>query len=174
MIKISLLYDAGYCFPGTKAGNLYPVKKGGNMANLTTGKLPLSRTWNDWLDVDRLFNDNFLAEFNKKMPAVNVAETEKAYLIEVVAPGFLKTDFTVKQEGDLLQISAESTTETTGEEKNYTRREYHRNSFNRSFTLPEKVQAESIEARYEDGILHLSIPKIMEQAKVAPKSIKIQ
>ncbi|ULQ52694.1 Hsp20/alpha crystallin family protein [Flavihumibacter fluvii] len=143
------------------------------MANLTTGKLPISRPWSDWLDVDRIFNDNFLTEFNKKMPAINVAETDKAYQIEVVAPGFLKTDFTVKLDGDMLQISAESTTETKGEEKNYTRKEYHRNSFNRSFTLPENVQADAINAQYEDGILTLTIPKLAPQSKPAPKSINV-
>lgn len=160
------------CLP--KIPDLYIIKnKEVFMANLTIGKLPIARPWTDWLDVDRIFNDKLMTEFSKKMPAVNISETEKAYQIEVVAPGFLKTDFSVNLEGDLLKISAESSTETTGEEKNYFRREYQRNSFNRTFTLPENAQVDGINAQYEDGILKLIVPKITEQAKSTPKSISV-
>jgi HSP20 family protein len=144
------------------------------MAILSTGKLPLSRPWKDWLDADRVFREDYNAGINNKLPAINVAESEKAYHIDVVAPGFLKTDFQVKLEGDVLQVSAESITETTGEEKNYFRKEYHRNDFSRSFTLPEGVQADAISAQYEDGILKISVPKMAEQAKVTPLAIKVQ
>ncbi|ULQ56576.1 Hsp20/alpha crystallin family protein [Flavihumibacter rivuli] len=144
------------------------------MANLTTtSKFPLGKTWSDWLDMDRIFNDNFFSEFNKKMPAINIAETPVNYQIELVAPGFKKTDFKVKVEDDMLHISAESSSETTREEKNYTRKEYLRNSFSRSFTLPENAQDDGIQAQYEDGILKLMVPKKAVAAEKKTKSIDV-
>ncbi|MBC6492976.1 hypothetical protein BC349_18120 [Flavihumibacter stibioxidans] len=143
------------------------------MANLTTSKLQLSRPWSDWLDVDRFFNDNFLSEFNRKMPAVNIAETEQAFQVELVAPGFTKADFTVNVEDNMLQVSGQSETETSKEEKNYSRKEYHRNSFSRSFTLPENVQDDAITAVYENGILKLTIPKKAPEVKKEGKKISV-
>lgn len=117
------------------------------------------------------------------MPAVNIAEDEKSWNIEVSAAGFKKEDFKIRLENDMLTISAEHKEEKTGDEKsgsekaakekNYSRREFRYGSFSRSFRLPkEKVNEEGINATYENGILNLTIPK-KEVAVKEMKEIKI-
>lgn len=132
------------------------------MATISFEKLPLFRPWSDILENDC------------KAPAINIAESDKSFMIEVIAPGFLKTDFSVSVENDQLKISGESQTETTGEEKNYYRKEYSRSSFSRSFTLPDNVQADAIQAQYQDGILAIELPKIPATIAKTPKSITVQ
>ncbi|MEO5642696.1 MAG: Hsp20/alpha crystallin family protein [Bacteroidia bacterium] len=113
------------------------------------------------------------------MPAVNIAEEDKSWNIEVSAPGFKKEDFKIRIENDTLTISAEHKEEKVSaekpenekqtKEKNYSRREFRYGSFSRSFRLPkEKVNEEAINATYENGILNLTIPK----KEVAVKEIK--
>lgn len=120
----------------------------------------------DWLD-------SSLATWKTSgttLPAVNVKETNDAFNIEVAAPGLKRDDFKVELDNNVLTISSER--EDSHEEKddqgNYTRREFSYQSFQRSFSLPErKVQGDKITAKYVDGILHVSIPKT-EEARVKP------
>jgi len=112
----------------------------------------------------------------KKMvsvPAVNITETDSQYSITMAAPGMKKEDFKIDLQGDMLTISAEK--EDTKEDKNkkYNRREYNYSSFCRSFTLPEEVRRDNIEAKYEDGVLHLALTK-NEKAKPVSKSIAVK
>jgi HSP20 family protein len=98
----------------------------------------------------------------KSMPAVNILETEKEYKIEVAAPGLKKEDIKVELENDLLTISSEVKQEKEEKDKEgrYTRREFSFSSFKRSFTVDEDtVDTEKIEAKYEDGILNIHVPK---------------
>lgn len=114
------------------------------------------------LVADLLGNDGFLDStiWNRNwVPAVNIAENDKAYEIEVAAPGMRKNDFKVKIENGMLNISAERKEETEEKKKNYSRQEYSYNSFSRSFTLPDDVKEDGIVAHYEDGVLTLSIAK---------------
>ena len=108
-------------------------------------------------------------------PAVNVKEDNEAFRVEVAAPGLKKEDFKVTLDNGLLTISAENRREH--EEKNaegrYTRREFSYQSFARSFTLPSTVEADRIDARYQDGILHLEIPKKEEARRKGPRQIAI-
>ena len=118
------------------------------------------------------------------MPAVNIAEDETNWHIEVSAAGFKKEDFKIRIENDMLTISAEHKDEKAEpekneknvkaeKEKNYSRREFRYGSFSRSFRLPkEKVNEEGINAKYENGILNLTIPK-REMEMKAMKEIKI-
>jgi HSP20 family protein len=104
------------------------------------------------------------------LPAVNVRETNDEFKIEVAAPGMKRGDFRVELDNHVLTISSQR--EDNREEKdqtgNYTRREFNYQSFQRSFTLPEnKVEGDKIVAKYEDGILHVTVPK-QEEAKVKP------
>ena len=103
----------------------------------------------------------------KNLPAVNIEEGDNEYVIEVAAPGLEKKDFRIELEKNCLTISSER--ENNGQEENerYTRREFGYNAFSRSFTLPETVNHEKIEARHRDGILYVHIPK-KEEAKVKP------
>ena len=104
---------------------------------------------------------------------MNISESETAYSVEVVAPGFKKEDFKLKVDDDILTISAEAKSEKAeGNRKEYTRREYSYSSFTRSFHLPDNVKDDSIAATYKDGILNLELPKSKSQVK-ATKEISV-
>jgi len=127
--------------------------------------------------VDDIFNE-FPGVFGKPLvskhtPAVNVIEKENQFELQLEAPGFAKSDFKVNLEGNFLTISAEKTNEETQKEDNYIRREFSHQSFKRTFTLDEKIDAAAVQGKYENGILNLVLPK-KEEAKAIAKSIDIQ
>ena len=105
-------------------------------------------------------------------PAVNIHETNEAYLLELAAAGLNKEDFKVHAENDLLTISFEKREEETQTDSTVIRREFSHQSFKRSFSLDEKINVEGIQARYENGILKLTLPK-KEEVKISPKEITI-
>lgn len=107
-----------------------------------------------------LFENDFLSsKFANNLPAVNIKENTSEFKVEVAAPGLKKNDFKITTEDGLICICARH--EDTREEKdeNYTRKEYNFNSFSRTFALPDNVKDDEIKAKYEDGILKLSLPK---------------
>ena len=106
-------------------------------------------------------------------PPVNIAESANAYLLEVAAPGMEKTDFTIKLDGTLLVISAAKKEEATEANLKSIRKEFSNKAFKRSFTLDEKIEAANIEAKYENGVLKLTLPK-KEETKPSSKEITIQ
>jgi HSP20 family protein len=108
------------------------------------------------------------------MPAVNVRETDKSFEIDLAAPGFTKKDFNLSIENGYLIVSAEKNEEKEQKEDNYTRREFGYQSFSRSFNLPTNTNEEDINARYEDGILKLSIAKKALPDAKQKKSISIK
>ena len=103
----------------------------------------------------------------RKLPAVNIAEGDNDFTIEVAAPGLDKKDFNINLEDDRLTISTVNEDQREDKVANYTRREFNYNSFCRSFTLPQTVDGEKIDASHKDGILYVSIPK-KEEAKLKP------
>lgn len=110
------------------------------------------------------------------VPAVNVKETDKAYALEVAAPGMTKQDFKVQLDNNRLIISAEKENkeEESDENRGYTRREFRYQSFVRTFNLPESVvNNEQIAANYKDGILHITIPKSEEARLKNVRQIQI-
>lgn len=113
---------------------------------------------------------------NGSVPAVNVKETNDAFELEVAAPGMSKQDFRVELDNNVLLISAqkEDKHEEQDDKGNYSRREFSYQSFTRSFSLPERlVKGDEIAAKYNDGILHITVPKV-DEAKVKPiKQIEI-
>lgn len=117
-------------------------------------------------------NRNF-SETNTTLPAVNVKEKKDGFEIEMSAPGLKKEDFNVQLTNSVLTISCEKKEEdeTKDEDGRYTRQEFSYQSFSRSFNLPETVDYEKIDAKYEDGILILSIPK---KEEVIPSSKRIE
>ncbi len=117
----------------------------------------------------RLVNDDFVST---SVP-VNIRETESVYTLEVVAPGMDKGDFKVNVDNNILTISAEKKAESNKENERMVRREYSYKSFARTFTLDETINADQIQAKYENGILHIELPKKIE-AKIQPKEISIQ
>lgn len=85
-----------------------------------------------------------------------------------------KKDFKITLEGNLLTISSEKQHNEESHEDNYTRREFSYQSFQRSFELPKNVvKEEEIKAKYENGMLLLTIPKKEEAKKKMPKQIAI-
>lgn len=123
------------------------------------------------------FGDNFLNDTDWfTSPAVNIAENNDAFRIEVAAPGLTKEDFKINVEKRMLEISSEKTcTKEEGKEnERYYRKEFQYTGFKRSFSLPSYVDTDNIKASYKDGILCVTVPK-KEEAKDKPaKMIEIE
>ena len=98
-------------------------------------------------------------ETSTTMPAVNVSETEEEFEVEVAAPGFKKEEFSIKLDNNLLTISSEHKEEMESEERKITRKEFNYTKFTRSFTLPDNVDRDNIDATYTDGLLKLKLLK---------------
>lgn len=125
-------------------------------------------------DVYSLLNDSFLNEkIATRTPAVNIAETENEFEVELAVPGLNKEDFKINLDKNVLNVSADKKTETVNENKKITKREYSFNSFSRSFTLPESADHSKIEADYSAGILKLTIAK-KEEAKFQSREIAVK
>ena len=131
--------------------------------------------FNDFFDSENFFRGDLLDTrfFRNSLPAVNIIENDKNFMIEVAAPGFRKKDFHIDVEDKVLMIKGEKTEEKKEKEDNYTKREFSYNSFKRSFNLPEFVLAEKIEGKYEDGILKIMLPKMEENRKKNKKEIAV-
>ena len=106
-------------------------------------------------------------------PPVNIVEKPASYQVELSAPGFEKADFAIKLEGNVLNISTEKKEETKEENDKVIRKEFTYKGFKRSFTIDEKIDAENIAAKYENGILKLELPK-KEILKAGAKEISVQ
>lgn len=110
---------------------------------------------------------------NNAVPPVNIHETKDGYHLELSAPGRNKEDFNIKIEKGLLTISFEKQESKQSEEYKTVRREFSFQSFSRSFHLDENVDAENIQAKYENGVLKLLVPK-KDQPKDNTKVIAVQ
>lgn len=145
----------------TLAKFAHPVKRNG-----------LSPLFSDVFE--SVFNDSFVPEtLVSRIPAVNIAESDNEYHIELAAPGLKKEDFKVNLDKNVLSISVEKNSENTEDAKKYNRREYSFGSFVRSFTLPEFADQNNINAQYNDGILHIVVGK-REEAKNVTREIAIK
>ncbi len=118
-------------------------------------------------------NNRDLNPGNFSYVPVNINETNDAYQLEVVAPGFDKADFKINVDQTILTISAEKKAVEKNENEKKVRKEYSYKSFNRSFTLDEKINSADIQAKYDNGILYITLPK-KEEVKVSPKEISVQ
>lgn len=132
--------------------------------------------FDDFLKRD-IFNwgsQNF-SNTNSTIPAVNIKETKDDYVVEVAAPGMTKKDFTVQLVGNNLTISSQKENEVVNDENvKYRSREFSYQSFSRTFTLQnDVVDTENIQAKYEDGLLHLLIPKKEHAKQKQPRLIEI-
>lgn len=129
-------------------------------------------TWDDFFTRD-IFNWGInYANSGTSMPAVNIKETADAFHVDMAAPGMEKKDFKIELDGHTLTISAEKQNEQQENEgEGYNRKEFNYQSFYRSFHLPKNVvDADKIQAKYENGILQLNIPK-REEAKQKPSRL---
>ncbi len=111
---------------------------------------------------------------NTTLPAVNIREDDDGYEVEMAAPGLEKKDFKIELNDNVLSISSEKQLENeTKEGQQFTRREFSYQSFSRSFTLPNTVDNDKIKAKYDNGVLKVSIPKREEAKKKPVKQITI-
>ena len=125
--------------------------------------------------INRDFINPSFSDTGVSTPAVNIIETNDDFRLEMVPPGIKKENFKIELQENVLSISYEHDDNREGERRSwkYTTREYNYQSFVRSFSLPETVEAESIYASYEDGILTLILPK-KDEAKGQPvRQIKV-
>ena len=124
-----------------------------------------------------VFDDDFFSDFfeGNRLPATNVTETKDAFVVELAVPGFDKNNFNVEVNHNILTISGvqEESNEEKGKDHKVIRREFRSSSFNRSFTLPQDVDADKISAEHRNGLLTLSIPKA-DHAKQEVKKISIK
>ncbi len=135
----------------------------------------ISRLFDDfWNDTSFDWNNRNFSSTSTTVPSVNIKETENDYEVEMAAPGMKKEDFQITLDGNLLMISSEKRFDNEEQNEQYTRKEFSYQSFQRSFQLPKDVvDEESIQAKYEDGVLRLIVPKKEEAKKKAPRRIEI-
>lgn len=99
-------------------------------------------------------------ELKRSTPSVNITERAEDYKLDLLAPGFSREELKLNVENDVLTISAEHKSEASKENERYTRREFTRSAFSRSFRLPEGTQHDAIKAEYTNGVLNVTIPKV--------------
>ena len=133
---------------------------------------------NGWLPTvfDDFFNTDFMPRANSTAPAVNVKESEKAYTMELAAPGIKKEYCRVGINDDgLLTIAIENKVEHKNEDKHhhYLRREFSYSNYEQNYTLPDDVERDKISAKVEDGILTVTMPKVEKEEKKYAKAIEV-
>jgi HSP20 family protein len=126
------------------------------------------KPWNEWFD-----NGGLLGRV-MNIPAVNITEHKDQYQVSLAAPGLKKDDFNIDVEGNMLTISCEKEESKEEKDKSFTRKEYNYSSFSRSFTLPEEINKEKIEAKCEDGVLKILLPRKEEAKKPSAKHISVK
>ena len=139
--------------------------------------MPMMRT-NSWIPTvfNDLFNTEFMPKASATAPAINVKETDKAYIVELAAAGMKKEDFHVhiNDEGNLI-IKMEKKDEQKEEDKSarYLRREFSYSKFEQTLILPDDVEKDQIKARVEHGVLTVELPKHEEQKVKVSRQIEI-
>ncbi len=127
------------------------------------------KPWNEWFD-----NGGTMWNRTMNVPAVNITESNDHFEVSLAAPGLKKDDFKIDVDGNMLTISSEKTETTEEKEKRFTRKEYNYTSFSRTFTLPDDVKRDKIEAAYEHGVLKLVMPKKEENKKPEARHITVK
>lgn len=120
-----------------------------------------------------IFSEGFLPAGNRFSVPANVTETETGYVLELVAPGFEKEELTVNLDNNIMTVSGEKKSEQEKTEGRSIRKEFRHQSFKRSFTVDENIDAQNIVAKYVNGVLTLNLPKKAE-VKEAAKQINVQ
>jgi HSP20 family protein len=124
---------------------------------------------------DDLWSNDFFNGFEQKAsywtPSVNIKENDDNFSLDLMVPGFSKEDFSITVEKDELIVKSESKEENSESTEQYARKEFSIHSFERTFSLPENVDAENIKANYQDGILNIILHKKPETVK---KTLQIE
>ncbi len=129
----------------------------------------LSKKMNDFVGE---FDKGFNIEFGSFAPRIDIAEDEKSIFFHVELPGIKKEDVKVSiTDGNIMMIKGEKKREEKVEDKSFIRVERNYGSFSRSFELPNNVKTDSIAAKFEDGVLNISLEKIEPQK---PKEVEVE
>lgn len=147
-----------------------PVTRNGGMPSLFSnlfGGSMFDRDLFDW------GNELFPSRLGINVPSANVTETPKEYKVELAAPGLDRKDFKVEVSNGMLTIAAEKEEEKKEKDGGHTRREYSFNSFSRSFALPDNVRDSNIDAKYENGVLRIVIPKEKETPVKLARKVEV-
>lgn len=155
------------------------IKRGGLLPSVNS--LGLTPSVNTFFD-DVLSRDIFdwternFASLGSNLPSVNLRETDTKLEIDLAAPGMRKEDFKVEIDNDMLFISSEKEErkDESNKKENYVRKEFNYQSFCRTFSLPDTIDENKIEANYKDGILHVTVAKKAGTKKKAAKTIAIK
>ena len=139
--------------------------------------MPVMRS-NSWIPsvFSDLFDTDFVPKSNYTAPAINVKESDKAYTVELAAPGMKKEDFNVhiNDEGNLInKIERKQEKKDEDKKKRYLRREFSYSKFEQTLILPDDVKKEDIKARVEHGVLTVELPKVVEEKVKLSRQIDI-
>jgi HSP20 family protein len=136
--------------------------------------------WSSRPDFERFFGPYYESEFGSKQmrtnrPATNIKKNEDQYEITMAVPGLQKDDFSISLDKNILTVSYEKKEENNDQVNsvNYLRREFRNESFSRKFSIPESTHIDNISARYENGILSLTIPVENPEKNKITKSIEV-
>lgn len=150
------------------------------MTHIKFNQGPLPRTFGGFVEdilngnFNKVVKDDFLTnDFFTTHPPVNIVETPEAFVLDVVAPGFSKEDFKISAAEKTISISAEKKETAKNETEKQVRREFNFKSFKRSFSISEAVDASKINAKYENGILKVTLGK-KENKQESPKEIVVE
>ena len=123
--------------------------------------------------LDRLINEVPAVQSNGfNFPPVNISETKNDYELEFNVPGRKKEDLKISVDKNILTVSFEKKEEIADENRKQIKREFTLQPFKRSFTLDDKVIPDNIAAKYENGLLILTIPK-KEEVNAEAKTIAV-
>ncbi|WP_395051628.1 Hsp20/alpha crystallin family protein [Flavobacterium sp.] len=135
----------------------------------------VSNFFDDFITKDLFYlTDRNFAALGSNLPSVNLKETDTKIEVEMAAPGMKREDFKVEIDNDILMISSEKEVEKEEKKENYIRKEFNYHTFNRTFSLPDTIDENKIEANYKDGILHVVVGKKEGAKKRALKTIPIK
>ena len=119
--------------------------------------------------INNLFGSNIYND----IPPYNIVDNDKEFLIEFSVPGFDKKDFLLEVEENNLKVSKLSS-KNNKPENNFFKRQFNYSQFEKNFTIPEEVNIEKINSKYENGILKIFLPKIQEFKQTKIKSIQVK
>jgi HSP20 family protein len=122
------------------------------------------------------FDDDFFPVFSHRtspVPAVNIRENDKNYVLDLAIPGLDKKDLKIDIDEEVMTISSEVKKESDDSKNGYRRKEFSYSAFSRSFYIPENVNREKIEANYKDGVLSVDLPKQEAEKNKITRKIEI-
>ena len=138
-----------------------PVRELGTIQN------EMNRFFNSFFDTPTPANGK---TFRRWIPAMDLVETENAFLLKADLPGLSESDVKIELDDNVLTISGERKSEHQDRKAGYYRVERSYGSFRRSLALPEGVEADAVKATFENGVLEVTVPK---PAQAQPRRVQI-